>query len=299
MIRALLLCLGLALPGTAAAVTVADRRGPQSFETAPARIVVLDWALAEQVLDLGIVPVGAPELALYRDWVETPAMPASVADVGLRSAPNHERIAALAPDVILASDLAAADVARLERIAPVLVFEAWAADHDNVAAAKTIFLEIARLTGRMDRAARLLNAMQAELAERRRALAAAFDGAPPDAAVIRLNDAGSVWIYGDNSIPAAALAALGIGNALPQPASRWGVAQKPVTALEAAGPGALIAIRPHMAGRAVFDTPLWRFLPAVRAGRFAEAGPVWSYGGYLSLLRHARALHAALAEMAG
>ncbi|UMA66198.1 iron-siderophore ABC transporter substrate-binding protein [Roseivivax marinus] len=297
MIRLLTVCLAL-VTGAAGAATVEDSRGTQSFDAPPERIVVLDWALAEQVLDLGVVPVGAPELDLYRDWVSVPEMPQSVTDVGLRTEPNLERIAALDPDVIIASDMAPADVARLERIAPVLAFEAWAADHDNVAAARKILLSIATLTGRTDRAEALIADTEQEMSQLRASLEDAFDGAPPDTAVIRLNDAASVWIYGDNSFPVAALDALGVNAALPQAATKWGVVQKPVEALAKVETGAVIAIRPHLAGSDVFETPLWRFMPFVRQERFAETYPVWSYGGYLSLLRHARAFHDALLPLA-
>ncbi|ETX13435.1 hypothetical protein OCH239_10330 [Roseivivax halodurans JCM 10272] len=293
MIRMLALAFVL-LANAAGALTIEDRRGPQEFASIPERIVVLDWALAEQVLDLGVVPVGAPELDLYRDWVAQPEMPDGVEDVGLRTEPNLERIAALNPDVIIASDAPPEDVARLERIAPVVVFDAWSADHDNVAASEGIFLEIASLTDRTETAEAMIDAMEGELQELRTWLGEAFGGSIPETAVIRLNDGASVWIYGANSIPVAALEALGIENALPQPPSRWGVAQKQVDALAAVENGALIAIRPHMAGDALFETPLWRFLPAVQQGMFAETDPVWSYGGYMSLLRHARAFHDAL-----
>ena len=200
--------------------------------------------------------------------------------------------------MIIGSDMPPEDVARLERIAPVLVFDAWSGDHDNVAAARYIFLEIAELTGRVERAGALLEEMGVELQDLSTSIAEAFGGTPPETAVIRLNDDASVWIYGDNSLPVAALEELGIDNALPQPVSRWGVAQKQVDALAAVENGALIAIRPHMAGEAVFETALWKFLPVVQNDMFAELRPVWSYGGYLSVLRHARAFHDALMPLA-
>ncbi|MHA7874168.1 iron-siderophore ABC transporter substrate-binding protein [Roseivivax sp.] len=304
LLRALLLALSTALSAAAlpafadGPVSVTDRRGPQSFEAPPTRIVVLDWALAEALLDLGIAPLGAPELTLYRDWVGTPAMPEGVTDIGLRSAPNLETIASLEPQAIVAADLSAQEVARLEAIAPVLVFDAWSADHDNLAAQREIFLELALLTGRTARAERLLSEMETEITRRAEALARAYAGTPPDTAVIRLNDAATLWVYGENAVPTAALEALGVANALPQPPSRWGVAQKNLDALAEVEQGAIIAIRPHMAGAQVFESPLWQNLPAVAAGRYAEAGPVWSYGGYLSLLRHARALSDALLALA-
>ncbi|MFD2740945.1 iron-siderophore ABC transporter substrate-binding protein [Sulfitobacter aestuarii] len=296
MIRLLILTLSL-LANPLGAATAPERHEKQGSAQVPERIVVLDWALTEQLLDLGITPVGAPELALYREWVIDPALPESVADIGLRSEPNLEQIASLAPDLILASDLDPAQLARLERVAPVRVFEAFSKDHDNIAAARDIFETIAQLTGRAALAEARISAMTAELSALRQSLFAAFNGEVPSVAVVRLRDDAGVWIYGANSMPAAALEALGIQNALPQPPSRWGAVQRPLSALIEVGTGAVIAIRPHMAGTAVFDTPIWRHLPAVQADRFAEAAPVWSYGGYLSLLRHARVFTQALQAM--
>lgn len=292
MIRALavllLLCAGLAQAGP---VTVEDRRGAQSFAERPERVAVLDWALAQQVLDLDVVPVAMPEIALYSEWVATPPIPDTVADIGRRDAPDLERLAALDPDVIVISDAAPADVARLERIAPVLAFDAFDAGHDNIAAARRVYLTLARLLDREALARARLAQMDEEIDRLARDLS---DGPIRRAAIIRLNDASTIWVYGDNSFAEAALNRLGIGNALPQPPSRWGVAQRPLDVLAQVETGAVLAIRPHGPGAAVFESPVWRFLPAVAGECFAEMPPLWSYGGILSLGRHAQAIHAAL-----
>ncbi|SEL04394.1 iron complex transport system substrate-binding protein [Roseovarius azorensis] len=279
----------------AGALTVEDRRGAQRFDSSPERIAVLDWALAQQVLDLDVVPVAMPEIALYRDWVAEPAIPPEVIDIGRRGAPDLERLAALGPDVILVSDVAPADVARLERIAPVLVFDTFDASHDNIAAAQRIYLMLARLfdrealaLARLDAMAREIEHLADDLRHRR------FR----QVAIIRLNDAATIWVYGENSFAVAALERLGLENALPQPPSRWGVAQRPLDTLAEVTDGALLAIRPHGPGAEVFDSPVWRFLPAVAQDRFAEMPPLWSYGGILTLGRHARAISAALISLA-
>ncbi len=289
---ALIACLAGTL---ALAATVVAQTGRGDI---PRRIVVLDWALAEQVIDLGITPVGAPETALYAQWVVDPPLPETVVDIGLRTEPALDTIARLAPDVILASDLAPEDVARLERIAPVQNFAAWSGAHDNVEAARRNFLSIARLVGRETRARERIAAMEAEIADLAEDLHAAFGGSVPPVAVTRLNDAGSLWLYGDNSIPIAVLERMDIPTALAPGASKWGVAQRPLETLAQVEDGIVLAIRPHMAGAQVFESRLWQFMPFVRAGRFAEADPVWSYGGYMSLGRHARRFHAALMDIA-
>lgn len=296
MIRALALILALLALPARAEVSVEGRDGAVSLDAPPERVVVLDWALAEQVLDLGIAPVGAPELDLYRTWVGTPPIPEGVSDVGLRTEPNLERIASLEPHVILASDLDMAQEETLGRIAPVVVFDAWSAEHDNVAAARRIFLALAGLFDREALAREKLAGMESRLD----ALAseiAAMD-LPARATAIRLNDPSTVWIYGENSVPAHALARLGLGSEILLDPARWGVAQRPIEDLAAVEEGALLAIRPHMGGAEAMEGPLWSALPAVRAGRFAEVQRVWSYGGILSVGRHAEAFRDALATLA-
>ncbi len=294
-----LLRLVLLLAGLAAAPAVAQDAdgGPDGADGAPpARIVTLDWALTEQVLDLGLTPVGAPEIALYGEWAGDPPIPDGVADVGLRTEPNLERIAALEPDVILASDIDPALARTLDRIAPTHVFEAWSAEHDNVAAARDIYLRLADLFGRRPAAEERLAAMEARLDAIAREVAAL--DLPPKATVIRLNDDSTVWINGENSIPVHALSRIGLEPALDLPATRWGVTQRPMEDLAAVETGLLLAIRPHMGGAAAMAGPLWQALPAVAAGRFAEVPRVWSYGGILSVERHAEAFLTALEGLA-
>ncbi len=64
-------------------------------------------ALLETLLALGVVPVAAAELVLYRRQVIEPAVPESVADLGLRGSPSFEALKLLAPDLILGSNYTA------------------------------------------------------------------------------------------------------------------------------------------------------------------------------------------------
>jgi ferric hydroxamate transport system substrate-binding protein len=291
-LAAILTCIsGSALSG----VTVTDRDLTTLFDMPPERVVVLDWALAEQVLDLGISPVGAPELGLYEIWVSKPALPETTIDVGLRTEPNLEGIAALNPDVILASDLDPALENALARIAPTVVFKAWNSGHDNVAAAREIFLLLASLFQRTTEAKAKLAEQEIRLTEIAARIAAL--NVPTQATAIRLNDEASVWIYGTNSFPQHVLERLGLSSEITLAPSRWGVAQRPLAALAEVEEGVLLAIEPHMDGGAAKEGPLWQALPAVARGHYAEVPPVWSYGGILSLERHAEAFLAALERM--
>lgn len=65
-------------------------RGAQAANIDPQRVVALEWLPAELLLALGVTPYGVADIPNYRLWVNEPALPASVIDVGLRTEPNLE-----------------------------------------------------------------------------------------------------------------------------------------------------------------------------------------------------------------
>ena len=84
------------------------------------RVAALDWGWASTLVALGIDPVGVAELRSYAAWVGEPALQPSTAELGLRTTPSLEILAALRPDLILTNGLNAALRGQLERIAPTL-----------------------------------------------------------------------------------------------------------------------------------------------------------------------------------
>lgn len=110
---------------------VQDNRGEQVLDSIPQRVVALNWDLAEQLIELGVTPVAITDTAGYREWVVQPALSSDIEDVGTRAEPNFEKIAAVKPDVILVASPQADLIPQLEKIAPVLYFQTYSADHDN------------------------------------------------------------------------------------------------------------------------------------------------------------------------
>ena len=291
---AFFLVIGL-LPALAAGATVTDSRGEHEFEEVPRRVVALSWSLAEQMLELGVEPVAIADPEGYRTWVARPPLPEGVAGVGLRQEPNLERIAELAPDLILASDDQLSFVPALEQIAPLLHFRTFSAKHDNAEAARRTFRELARLFGREEIAERRLAELDAHLAGLRDRITEHYGDAPPPVAVIRLVDEGRVVIYGDNAMSSFALEALGLSNAFDLPPSQWGIAFRRIEDLARIPANALVLnIGPFPQGEALFAKPLWQALPFVRAGRFRPLPPVWTYGGINSIGYLAEEIAAAL-----
>ncbi|MDZ4309057.1 MAG: iron-siderophore ABC transporter substrate-binding protein [Cypionkella sp.] len=284
----------IVVPAFAGPITITDRNGSQTFAAPPQKIAALDWSITEALLDLGITPAGVAEPAAYGDWVVEPALPAGAIDLGLRAEPNLEALAALHPDVIITADIDPALVPVLEQIAPVVVYQAFDIAQDNPDVAKEIFLSLGTLTGTRALAEQKLAAQEAELDTIAKRLADHFGTPQPMVTTVRLNDATSAYVNGANSMPEYVLARLGFSNELPQPKSRWGITLLKAEDLAAAKTGIVLAIGPDMAGAALRQTPIWGFLPFVKAGRLADVPPVWSYGGALSMGRLARGFEAAL-----
>ena len=63
----------------------------------PTRIVALEWLPVELLLALGVAPYGVADVQSYNLWVNEPALPASVIDVGLRTEPNLELLTQMKP----------------------------------------------------------------------------------------------------------------------------------------------------------------------------------------------------------
>lgn len=277
-----------------AATRIADSAGEREFDAVPRRLVALNWALAEQLIELEAPPVGIADPAGYTEWVARPALPADIADVGKRDAPNLERIAGLAPDAVLIAGEQSAFRPRLEPIAPVLHFDPFRENHDNAAVARATLLDLGGLLERRDLAESKLAAMDARLAALKAEIADAYDGNPPRVTLIRFIDDKRVVIYTANGMPAAALEALGLHSAYPAPPSRWGLAFKPVTELAVIDEGLVLHIEPFPAAGELFPTALWQAMPFVAEGRFGSLPTLWTYGGAMSIGRIGEAIAAEL-----
>ncbi len=273
----------MATAATADPITINDSRGAQSFETAPQRVVVANWGLAETLLTLDVVPVGVADIDGYRAWVAVPEMPESVTDIGQRSEPNFEAILGLQPDLFILADEEDAMLKQVERVAPALHFTAYSEDHDNVAQARATYLELAKLFGKEDLAAQRLNDMDGNLAELKQVISEKYDGTPPKVTVIRMLDRKRGVVYGENSPVLAALDALGLQYEVEVENSRWGLAYKSVAKLGEAQDGKVLNILPFDEADQLYGTKLWQAMPFVANDNYAELPALWTYGGPLSV----------------
>lgn len=159
-------------------VTIEDARGETVELEAPATEVVgLEWGVVENLVTLGVMPVGVADVEGYSAWVSAAPLDETVADVGMRGEPSVDALVALDPDLVVATtDLPPNIIDQLEEFVPVLVVRAAAAERPVDQMRDNLTL-VAEAVGRTDEAETLLADLDATLAEGADQLAAAdLDG---------------------------------------------------------------------------------------------------------------------------
>ncbi|NRA55950.1 MAG: iron-siderophore ABC transporter substrate-binding protein [Gammaproteobacteria bacterium] len=293
-----LIMLLVATFSTQAQVTVTDSLGQHQLPQYAKRVVVLNWDIAEQILELGVTPVGMPDISGYKEWVGRPIVPASVQDIGTRVEPNYEKIAMLKPDVIIIASPQVDLKSQLGKIAPVLFYQTFSASHDNAQAAIANFGYLAEVVNKQTVAKQKLTAMNDNIAQLKQQLLQAYQGSLPKVMTMRFASTTSVYLYGGNSMPQYALKQLGIEPALDLPSTQWGVVQKRMSDLHTLADSTALYFEPFKRKQALARSRLWQSMPFVRAKRVNSIAPSWSYGGAMSIGYIAQAITDSLLALA-
>ena len=289
-------------PAAPAPVTLTDARGKQVTLPRPAtRVVGLEWDVTEHVTSLGVMPVGAADVEGYQKWVSVAPLDAAVRDVGVRGEPSIESIAALRPDLVVAStELPEAAVTQIEAIAPV-VFTRGGDVADPIGQMRRDHELIGRALGKDAEASAQLAAFDAKMADGRARLAprAGQRFVFADAYV----EAGQVSIrpFTNGALVGAVTSGLGLTNAWTEPGDDlFGLAQTDVEGLTRVGDANFLYIvndgdggdpfRNELAGNAI-----WQQLPFVRGNQVDRLPDgIWYFGGPASLSRYVDATVTAL-----
>jgi len=182
------LLVGLALGPSALAAnapqsgrSVANAFGDTHISAPPQRVVTLYQGATDSAVALGITPVGVVD-----SWLEKPMYRylrealAGVEHVGLETQPNLEKVAWLAPDLIVATRF------RHERVRPLLEQIASTVVTGTVFDFKASLTLMAQATGREARARALIRQWDDRVADFRRQIADTLgDDWPQKAAVVR------------------------------------------------------------------------------------------------------------------
>lgn len=259
-------------------------------------IAIVDWALLETALALGIVPQSAVELVLFREVAVEPAVPAQVVDLGLRGSINFELLATLKPRLIYGSNYSAWANDTLSRIAPVRELTIYERGEAPFAKAEAAMRVMAQDHGRQEEAERFIAETHADIAHRAERLAA--HRARP-LIIINLGDARHFRAFGEDSMFGDLAARMGFTNS-------WAGH----TAYSATAPVGLEALLDHPEATVVIVSPvppeaerilpqsaLWQAMPSVSRGRVVTLAPINPFGGLPAARRFARLLHDGLEAM--
>ncbi|MGF1720815.1 iron-siderophore ABC transporter substrate-binding protein [Vibrio kyushuensis] len=281
-----------------AVVTVTDNRGEHTLKATPTRVAALNWDIAEQIIELGVTPIAMPDIAGYQEWVVKPAVDASVEDIGTRVEPNFERLAQLKPDVIITASPQLDLLERLERIAPVLYYQTYSADHDNAQASIDNYRLLSKALGKQQVAEEKLLEMDDRFTQMTNQLSDAFPEGKPKVSAFRFASTTAVYLYGENSTTQYVLQRLGFEPAIEKPSTQWGVTQVRVNDLKYVNDGVALYFKPFDQEQQLNRSVLWQAMPFVRANRLNSIEPVWNYGGAMSLLYTAEAITDSLLDIA-
>ncbi len=207
-----LLALVLLMSGKASAYEVMDSFGKHHFERPPQRVIVTDWTLLEQLLSLGIVPVGAPELDEYKAQGGAWDLPDSITDIGQRQAPSPRILRELKPDLIILGSQQKELARAFSRIAKVMFYQHFSDRYRNHGEkSQTRYRQLAALFQQEAKAEQQLATLNADL-HRWRDQLAEHRGKKivlywPDE---RLAEQGRCRVFGARSMPGYAAIALGL-----------------------------------------------------------------------------------------
>nr|WP_269142433.1 ABC transporter substrate-binding protein [Mangrovicoccus algicola] len=276
--------------GAAAAATVAGR--VRAAAPGP-RLAAIDWAMLETAAAIGAMPVAACELLRFREDAVEPALPGSVTDLGLRSAPNMELLQLVRPELILSSPWYAPMAPRFGTIAPVLSLPVYVPGESPWPHAIAALHALAERLD-MPRAAEAAAAAAAHDLAGLAARLAPFRDRP--VYVADIGDARHFRAFGADSMFGAILGELGLENAWTGGSRYAFAAPVPIERLAERPEARIVTVSgiPVLARRALETSVLWNRIPAVAEGRLLHLAPVNPFGGVPAGLRFARLLAAGL-----
>ncbi|MFE4373015.1 ABC transporter substrate-binding protein [Streptomyces sp. NPDC056835] len=155
-------------------LTVTDARGTKVTLDGPAeRVVGTEWNVVESLVTLGVNPVGVADVKGYRAYDTAAPLTGDVKDIGTRGEPSVDTVAALKPDLVVATDdLPDSAIKQLSKVAPLIVVRAADAGRQIDRMTDNVNL-IARATGTEDKAKAEIAAFREKIADGRKELAAA------------------------------------------------------------------------------------------------------------------------------
>ncbi|RNB78091.1 iron-siderophore ABC transporter substrate-binding protein [Brevibacillus nitrificans] len=200
--------------GSSQPITIKHLRGETTLDKPAERVVVLEWAFAENLIALGIQPIGNADNQQYKIWEPAEAaLDDNVTDIGLRNEPNLETIASLKPDLIISNaDNNAAIYDQLNAIAPTIEFNQFPDQGDQYTEMVHIFESTAAAVGKTDKAKQVLSELEQHYVDAKEKLSKA--GKEGSNYVLTqaftVQNAAALRLFTDNSIVVQTLDRIGL-----------------------------------------------------------------------------------------
>jgi ABC-type Fe3+-hydroxamate transport system substrate-binding protein len=195
-------------------VDVKDERGTVHLDKPATAIVSLEWGLTENLIALGVKPVGAADVKGHNDYDKITPLDAKTPDVGSRSEPSLDAIMALKPDLVVTTiDLPETVIAQLAGRVPVLALRGSDAS-DPIGYMRKTVTTLAEVTGKQEQGKKLLSDFDAKVASAKDTLAKAGKTGAPFIMADGYLDAGkvSIRLFTPGSFLGAISAQLGLNN---------------------------------------------------------------------------------------
>ncbi|MCX2757737.1 ABC transporter substrate-binding protein [Vibrio sp. Sgm 22] len=249
------------------------------------RLVSIDWTHTETLLALGVNPVAAAQIPDYNSWVKSPKIPPTVADVGLRTQPNLERIHELKPDKILLSPMFSMLETQLSKIAPVTTIGLYRSGDVDWSALETVTRKLAEVSEKQPQAEVLIQKANAEMDR----LGLQLPNNAPAMLMVQFMDTNHVRVFGDNSLYKASVNKIGLESAWKGQTNAWGYSLVGVDQLIGVK-GQIVIISPMPAGteESLKANQFWQYIVKESGYPALQVPAVWSFGAIPSATRFAR-----------
>lgn len=279
---------------TSGPITLTDAADRTVELDAPAeRIVVLEWQQVENVLTLGVEPVGVADVKGYNTWDTAEELDPGTTDVGARGEPNMDAVFSTDPDlVIVKAERGSPLITQLEEYdVPVLVTKGADAE-DPIANMKDTFTLIAEALGKDEEAESVLEDFDQHLVEAEQKIAAADPETTEFAFADAYLDGSNISIrpFGQGSLVGELGEAIGLTNVWKGEVDEaYGLGSTDVEGLTAIGDADFFftstdaltdaaGYEPWMP--ALEKNAIWRNAPFVKADRVHPfPSGVWTFGG--------------------
>ena len=250
----------------------------------PSRIVVLDYFTVEALMVLGVQPIAAPAI-IVDNLLHLPPAENEIVDVGNPREPSLERLAALKPDLILATKLSIEEdtYGMLSRIAPTVVF-----DNDGFTEWQELTQLCAELMGKEAEAAQLKTEYEAKL----QAFKSQLDAGQIEVSIAVFNNE-QISVFSQNTFIGTVLEAAGLSRP-PKQMGDGDTTMLPISLelLNQIDGDVLFVINPQSQTDIAADVraalekmkanPLWNKLNVVQAQQVYEVDAYWFGMGYIA-----------------